>query len=130
MEGHSLRAFATTVQAHWSRIGIAALDMDAVPLEGRELGKFGGYVDANHHIGTTRMGTDPLESVVNADCKVHGYENLYVASSSVFPTGGFSNPTLTLLALCLRLSDHVKQLLAAERPASDLTAASAAKSDG
>lgn len=130
LETHSIRAFATAVQAYWQRTGVASLDLDAVRFEGRELGKFGGYVDANHHIGTTRMGTDPLQSVVNADCKVHGYENLYVASSSVFPTGGFSNPTLTLIALCLRLSDHLKQLLAGGRLVSDLTAAAAAKSNG
>lgn len=113
LETRSLRTFAAAVQEHWSTLGIATLDLDSVQFEGRELGRFGGYVDANHHIGTTRMGTDPLQSVVDADCKVHGYDNLYIASSSVFPTGGFSNPTLTLIALCLRLSDRLKASLAA-----------------
>ena len=58
------------------------------------------------------MGTDPNVSVVNANCRVHGYANLYIGSSAVFPTGGFSNPTLTVIALCLRIADELKQRLA------------------
>lgn len=61
----------------------------------------------NHHMGTTRMASNPRYGVVDADCRVHGLENLYVAGSSVFPTGGAVNPTLTLVALALRLSDHL-----------------------
>ena len=63
----------------------------------------GGY----HHMGTTRMSTDPARGVVDADCRVHGYRNLYVAGSSVFTTGGWANPTLTLLALTDRLGGHL-----------------------
>jgi choline dehydrogenase-like flavoprotein len=66
----------------------------------------------NHHLGTTRMSADPKKGVVDADLKVHGLENLYVAGSSVFPTYGSSNPTLNLLALTLRLADHLKTRLA------------------
>ena len=65
-----------------------------------------------HHMGTTRMHRDPAQGVVDANCRVHGLANLYVAGSSVFPTGGASNPTLTIVALALRLADHVKQRLA------------------
>ena len=61
-----------------------------------------------HHMGTTRMGDDPKQSVVNADCKVHGIDNLYIAGSSCYVTAGAPNPTLTLVALSLRLSDHLK----------------------
>lgn len=61
-----------------------------------------------HHMGTTRMSSDPRSGVVDADCRVHGMANLFVASSSVFPTSGFANPTLTILALALRIADHVK----------------------
>lgn len=61
-----------------------------------------------HHMGTTRMSDDPRTGVVDADCKVHGVENLYVAGSGAFATGGAANPTLTLIALTLRLSDHLK----------------------
>jgi choline dehydrogenase-like flavoprotein len=65
-----------------------------------------------HHLGTTRMHTDPNRGVVDADCRVHGVRNLYVAGSSVFPTYGCSNPTLTIVALALRLADHLKRKLA------------------
>jgi choline dehydrogenase-like flavoprotein len=62
---------------------------------------------AAHHVGTTRMHSDPLRGVVDADCRVHGVANLHVAGSSVFPTAGASNPTLTLVALALRLADRL-----------------------
>ena len=65
-----------------------------------------------HHLGATRMHEDPKQGVVDADCRVHGVRNLYIAGSSVFPTYGASNPTLTILALALRLADHLKQRLA------------------
>ena len=64
-----------------------------------------------HHMGTTRMHRDPKQGVVDENCRVHGTENLYVASCSVFPTGGTFNPTLTILTLALRLADHVRQRL-------------------
>ncbi|MYH28139.1 MAG: GMC family oxidoreductase [Acidobacteria bacterium] len=60
-----------------------------------------------HIMGTTRMGRDKATSVVDRDCRVHGYHNLFVAGSSVFPTGGYANPTLTILALALRLADRL-----------------------
>ena len=62
-----------------------------------------------HHIGTTRMSNDPKKGVVNQDCKVHGIENLYVAGASCFATAGAVNPTLTIVALSLRLSDYLKE---------------------
>jgi choline dehydrogenase-like flavoprotein len=62
----------------------------------------------NHHMGTTRMHRDARQGVVDADMKVHGISNLYIAGSAVFPTYGASNPTLNLLALVLRLADHLK----------------------
>ncbi len=61
-----------------------------------------------HHIGTTRMHNDPTQGVVDENCKVHGVGNLFVAGSSVFPTGGATSPTLTIVALGLRLGDHLK----------------------
>jgi choline dehydrogenase-like flavoprotein len=66
----------------------------------------------NHHLGTTRMHPDPRHGVVDADCRVHGTSNLFVTTSSVFPTGGFANPVLTIVALALRLADHLKLKLA------------------
>ncbi len=65
-----------------------------------------------HTMGTTRMHRDPKQGVVDADCRVHGTSNLYVAGSSVFPTTGTANPTLTIVALALRLADHIKERLA------------------
>ena len=63
-----------------------------------------------HTMGTTRMGTSMASSVVDADCQVHGYANLHVAGSSVFPSGGGSaNPTLTIVALALRLADRLAE---------------------
>ncbi len=67
-----------------------------------------------HHMGTTRMGTDTKTSVVNADSLVHGYDNFFIAGSSVFPTGGFCNPTLTIVALALRLASTLQQAIEAE----------------
>lgn len=66
-----------------------------------------------HHMGTTRMANDPKKGVVNAHCQVHGIDNLYVAGSGCYATSGAPNPTLTLVALSLRLSDHVKARLMA-----------------
>ena len=60
-----------------------------------------------HHMGTTRMATDPTRGVVDADSRVHGTANLYVAGSSVFPTSGYANPTLTIVSLALRLWGNV-----------------------
>jgi choline dehydrogenase-like flavoprotein len=62
-----------------------------------------------HHMGTTRMGDDPRVSVVDPDCKVHGIANLFVAGSSVFPTSGSAGPTLTIVALAIRLADHLAE---------------------
>ncbi len=60
-----------------------------------------------HSMGTTRMHADPAQGVVDADCRVHGTQNLHVAGSSVFPSGGYANPTLTIVALAVRLADHI-----------------------
>jgi choline dehydrogenase-like flavoprotein len=63
------------------------------------------YCSLAHHIGTTRMSANPRDGVVDSNCRVHGIENLYIAGSSVFATSGHANPTLTILALTLRLAD-------------------------
>jgi len=63
-----------------------------------------------HHMGTTRMGTDPASSVVDSNCRVHGMANLFIAGSSVFPTSGTAGPTLTIVALAARLAQHIGSL--------------------
>jgi len=64
--------------------------------------------DASHHIGTTRMGNDSKSSVIDSNSKVHNIENLYIAGASVFPTSGCVNPTYTIVALSIRLAEHIK----------------------
>jgi choline dehydrogenase-like flavoprotein len=66
------------------------------------------FTDASHHMGTTRMSDDPRSGVVDRDGRVHGVDNLYVAGSSVFPCAGHANPTLTVVALALRLTEHLE----------------------
>ena len=61
-----------------------------------------------HHMGTTRMSDDPKHGVVDANCRVHGLANLYIGGAAVYATAGAVNPTLTLVALSLRLADHLK----------------------
>jgi choline dehydrogenase-like flavoprotein len=78
------------------------------PIEQSDEPLSGGH----HHFGTTRMHDDPRQGVVDADCRVHGIDNLYVAGSSVFPTTGYANPTLTIVALALRLSETIAARLA------------------
>ncbi len=90
---------------------LAAWLSETGPYVGREL------LRTHHHIGTTRMAADPREGVVDADCRVHGTENLFVAGCSVFPTGGHANPTLTIVALALRLADHLRATLNISAPA-------------
>ncbi len=65
----------------------------------------------HHNMGTTRMHENPRHGVVDANCKVHGVSNLFIAGSSTFPTGGYANPTLTIVALAIRLADHIKTVL-------------------
>ncbi len=67
--------------------------------------------DQFHHMGTARMHDSPRQGVVDRDCRVHGVANLYIGSSAVFPTSGHSNPTLTIIALCMRLADRLKKEL-------------------
>lgn len=68
-----------------------------------------GWMAGCHHMGGTRMADDPQAGVVDRHCKVFGQENLYIAGSSVFSSGGYANPTLTIVQLALRLADHLAE---------------------
>ena len=98
---------------------------------GRMRVDIGGFLDAepgpnttldyavntgSHHMGTTRMSSDPTRGVVDADLKVHSVANLYIAGSAVFPTSGANTPTLTIVALTLRLADHLASIVPGTAP--------------
>lgn len=87
------------------RTGTGHLAFDDNGLEAAVL-KAGAY--GGHHSGTARMAASPKDGVVDADCRVHGTDNLYLASGAVLPTSSQANPTLTILALTLRLADHLE----------------------
>jgi choline dehydrogenase-like flavoprotein len=70
---------------------------------------------AKHHLGTTRMHSDATKGVADGNSKVHGIDNLFVTGGSAFTTGGFANPTLTVVALAVRLAAHLNRLLGATR---------------
>jgi choline dehydrogenase-like flavoprotein len=104
--------FAREVRrAGWGELDIARVD-------GRPVVR---SYSSSHFMGTTRMSADPGSGVVNESCAVHGVPNLFIAASSVFPTGGFANATLTTMALALRVADQVA-LLARRSPPSVSTA--------
>jgi choline dehydrogenase-like flavoprotein len=102
---HSIRKSQQIIDRELRRSGLGRLEIE---LTGDEIPErfYGGW----HHMGTTRMHNDPKQGVVNEDGKVHGIDNLFVAGSSVFPTGGYANPTLTIVALSVRLADYLKQV--------------------
>ena len=92
------------IAAEFERSGLGKIHIELTDDEATWRSVAGSY----HHIGTTRMSSNPKEGVVNEHCQVHGIHNLYVAGSSVFPTSGLSNPTLTIVALAIRLADRLK----------------------
>ena len=101
-EGETAVAFARVLQEEFSRAGF---HVDWMPglLEGAPP----VFADTYHAMGGLRMGDAPETSVVDRNLKAHGMKNLYVASGAVYPSGGSSNPTFTLMALAMRLADHL-----------------------
>ena len=94
------------------RAGLGRLKMEIDPKLGWPVSAIhGGY----HHMGTTRMHESPSLGVVDRDCRVHGVHNLFIAGSSVFPTYGYANPTLTIVALAVRLAEHLKRIVGGAR---------------
>lgn len=106
LSAHTCRVFAHELKRQLANAGVGELLLEPW-LEDERSDWTSRLADQNHHIGTTRMGVSARDGVVDPDLRVHGTRNLYVASSSVFPTGGHSNPTLTLIALAIRLADHL-----------------------
>jgi choline dehydrogenase-like flavoprotein len=97
---HTLDLFASEFEQ--SGVGKFVYDRAGLELELMRFGAFGG-----HHIGTARMGSDFRTSVVDVDCRVHSVSNLFIAGSAAFPTSSQANPTLTIIALALRLADCI-----------------------
>ena len=105
---HTTRTFVNQFKQRMEQSGLGTLHLSNADLDflaHPELKKFNSNA---HNIGTTRMSTSPESGVVDTDCRVHGVENLYIAGASVFPTSGHANPTLMLIALALRLGEHLR----------------------
>lgn len=100
----TVRTALDLLAADLRRSGAGTLGFDPDQVEA-EMIRYGAY--AGHHIGTARMGTDVRRSVVDPDCRVHGISNLHLAGAAVFPTSSQANPTLTAVALALRLGERL-----------------------
>jgi choline dehydrogenase-like flavoprotein len=110
LDKRSIRTYYKVLGQEMGRSGVGRVQLhDWLLSDDRTWPSFlsGGW----HHMGTTRMHADPRQGVVDANCRVHGIGNLYVAGSAVYPTAGSANPTLTLVALSLRLSDYIRTKL-------------------
>ena len=110
LTGHTLRTFTEIVGMEFERLGLGTLKpaewlSDPAP-------RYPNVLDSYHPAGTTRMAESASQGVVDTDCQVFGVHGLYVAGSSVFPTSGAANPTLSIAALALRLAHHIEGDLA------------------
>jgi choline dehydrogenase-like flavoprotein len=101
----TVRTALRLLRDDFAAAGVGALKYDEAQVEA-EMTRYGAY--GGHHIGTARMGDDPRTSVVSADCRVHSVANLYLAGAATFPTSSQANPTLTVVALTLRLAQHLR----------------------
>lgn len=103
LDRRSMLAVQELLRAEVERLGLGRLESDLTVDDPWPIDQ-----DASHHVGTTRMGRDPRTSVVDADLQVHGVPGLYCAGGSVFPTSGCANPTMTIVALSVRLAQHLR----------------------
>jgi choline dehydrogenase-like flavoprotein len=107
LERRTATRLASLVGAEFARMGIGRTRLEPW-LRDERVSMVDALDGVPHYMGATRMSDDPREGVVDRNCAVHGMENLYVAGSSVFPTSGQANPTLTIVALALRLADRLR----------------------
>ena len=107
LERRTLASFTSAMASQIGHLGYGQLEPDDW-LEDPDADWRSRLVDAYHPIGTTKMGADPSSGVVDRNCEVFGVSGLFLAGSSVFPTSGYANPTLTIVALALRLGHHLK----------------------
>jgi choline dehydrogenase-like flavoprotein len=110
LERRTAREYINIVAGEFERLGLGTFDL--APLNSlSEAGWDDLAHDSSHHMGTARMHESSRCGVVDSDCRVHGISNLFIGSSAVFPTSSRSNPTMTILALSIRIADRVKQMI-------------------
>lgn len=110
IDRRSMLALVRAMAAEFRRLSLGAISPDHWLVDDGADWR-AAIKESFHHIGTTRMADGPDRGVVDAHCRLHGVENLYVAGSSVFPTSGAVSPTYTIVALAIRLADHLKARL-------------------
>lgn len=102
----TLLVLCNVLDREFKRLKLGRIEWDAWTQKS-EAAILENLCDAFHHMGTTRMSEDPKDGVVDAQCRVHGLQNLYIAGTSVFVTSGHSNPTYTAIALAMRCANHL-----------------------
>jgi choline dehydrogenase-like flavoprotein len=110
-ELRTMKVFGEQIQRQFKQLGLAEVKLDP-RLQDEDPAFLAEVHDAVHQMGTARMGRTPQDGFVDADLRVFGTPNLYVAGAAVFPSTGFANPTFTAIALALRLGDHLKAAVA------------------
>ena len=111
LERRTASEYVRTVASELERLRVGSYDLKQAAILEDEKAWVKLATDNNHHVGTTRMHESDKLGVVDSNCQVHGIQNLYIGSSFVFPSSGSAYPTLTTLALCIRVADRVKNLL-------------------
>jgi choline dehydrogenase-like flavoprotein len=103
----TVRTLGIEIAKEMARIGVARVQLKDYILDSTKvIDDFGRHA---HQMGTTRMSEDPKFGVVNKNLQIHGFKNIFVAGSSVFPTGGGSNPTMNLVMLAERLGVYLSK---------------------
>jgi choline dehydrogenase-like flavoprotein len=105
IDKYTIKRSQQLIAEEFARSGLGQIQLELSDDDAAWRSVTGSY----HHIGTTRMSNNPRQGVVNEHCQVYGIDNLYIAGSSVFSTSGLSNPTLTIVALAIRLADRIKE---------------------
>jgi hypothetical protein len=113
---HDIGSARRSIELLGNELAAAGLG-DFVPASNEHGGRLPPVTGGWHHMGTTKMSTRASNGVVDPNCRVHGVPNLFIAGSSVFPTGGFANPTLSLVALAIRLAHHLGRGSRTDEPA-------------
>ncbi len=108
LDEKTIRKVAVEVAKSFADSGLGIVKLEDYILDPKKEIKYSPHA---HHMGTTRMARDEKSGVVDKNCKVFHTDNLYVAGSSIFATGGACNPTMPIIQFCLRLSDHLNTKL-------------------